>query len=128
MAHGDKSRQREALLVALMSCPTVSQAAQQAGLSKSTALRWLTEPAFRQRYDDVRRQALEETLHYLQRSMLAAAAKLNALLLDRDSRPMVQLGAARAILEYGLRAVEMQEFSARLAALEQQLLLTKGHP
>src|SRR5215471_16437794 len=99
--HGTKDK-REALLAALMAHPTVGQAASAVGVSRATANRWLQEQGFRRQYDQMRQQGLEETLHFLQRSMLAAVARLNALLMDPQSKPIVQLGASRAILEYGL--------------------------
>jgi len=126
MSHGTKFKQRELLLAALMSQPTIAQAAQQAGVAKSTALRWLAEPGFRRQFDAAKRQALGETLAYLQRSMLGAVARLNALLMDPQSKPIIQLGAARALLEYGLRAYELEEVTGRLLRLEEALAIRKG--
>jgi len=112
-------------LAALMVQPTVEQAAKVAGVTKSTAYRWLSQPQYRQQYDTLRRQGLEETLHFLQRTMLAAVARLHALLHDGD-HPAVQLGAARAILEYGLRAMELEQITLRLQRLEEALALKEG--
>ena len=125
--HGTKDK-REALLAALMAHPTVGQAAATAGVSRATANRWMQEPGFRRRYDEMRQQGLEETLHFLQRSMLAAVARLNALLMDPASKPIIQLGAARALLEYGLRAYGLEEVTGRLIRLEDHLSLSERTP
>jgi hypothetical protein len=106
--------------------PTVRQAATAAGISTATATKWLRDASFCRAYDDARRQALGETLHYLQQSMHAAVAKLVTLLTDPASKPVVQLAAARAILEYGLRAVELEEVQTRIAQLQKQLEYIQG--
>src|SRR5215471_4467366 len=123
MPHGDKRHLQSALVNALPTMPTIEQAAKSAGVAKSTALRWMAEPKFRQEYDELRRQALGETLAYLQQSMHAAVAKLVALLNDPQSKPIIQLGAARSLLEYGLRAYELDEVTGRLIRIEDHLAL-----
>jgi hypothetical protein len=123
--HGTRDK-REALLGALMTCPTVRQAAAQAGVSLSTAKRWLGQPQFKQAYVEARRQALGETLAYLQQAMLGAVARLQALLIDATSTPMIQLGAAKALLDYGLRAAELEHVVERLERIETHFLTQKG--
>ena len=124
--HGEKTRLQEAFLAQLMVQPTVRQAATAAGISTATATKWLRDASFCRAYDDARRQALGETLHYLQQSMHAAVAKLVTLLTAPASKPVVQLAAARAILEYGLRAVELEEVQTRIAQLQKQLEYIQG--
>jgi len=128
MAHGSKAHLQAAFLNALLAMPTIEQAARHVGVAKSTAQRWLQSPSFQAQYAEARRQALGETLAYLQRSMLAAVAKLHALLLDPDSKPIIQLGAARALLEYGLRASELEHVIERMERLEAHFLAQKGTP
>src|SRR5215467_1970995 len=101
--HGDKSKQKEQLLAALLVHKTIIDAATAVGIAKNTALRWLAEPAFQAAYSDARRQVIADTMSYLQRSMLKAVSALNAVLDDPASKPMVKVVASRALLEFGLR-------------------------
>jgi hypothetical protein len=62
--------------------------------------------------------------------MLTAAAGESVrtlLALQKDSvTPAVRLGAARAVLELGIKVREMVELEARIAALEEQAGLAEG--
>jgi hypothetical protein len=109
-----------------MANPTVEQAAARAGVSYATAKRWLGQPQFKQAYAEARRQALGETLATLQRSMVAAVTKLHALLTDPTSTPIIQLGAAKAMLDYGLRASELEHVIERMERLEAHFLTQGG--
>ena len=55
-------------------------------------------------------------------------AALQRLSLQKDSVPhAVRLGAARAVLELGIKVREMVELEARIAALEAQAGLAEGN-
>jgi hypothetical protein len=122
MPQGSKAHLQAAFLNALMAMPTIEQAAQRVGIAKSTAQRWLQSPSFQAAYAEARRMALAETIAFLQQSMLKAVTLLTAVLTDPEARVSNKIQAARAILEFGMRATEQDEVIARLRRLEEHFL------
>jgi hypothetical protein len=120
MAGTGKQRQQDLFLSALLTQPTIAQAARRAGISDATAGRWLKDPRFQIRYADAKRQAFAEVLDYLQHSMLAAVLTLRSVLFDAQAKPTTKVLAAGKLLELGLRAHEAYTVEARLAALERR--------
>jgi hypothetical protein len=108
------------LLLALACGATVEAAARQAGVSESTAHRRLAEPEFRQQLQALRADMVQRTVGAL---MAAATEAVRTLLeLLRTSAPFaVRLGAARAVLEMGLKLREVSDLEERLSAVEGQL-------
>ena len=85
-------------------------------MSKSTLCRWLQEPAFQKAFRAARRQVLEAALSSLQEAAGAAVGALKRNLGCRKASVEVQ--AARAILDYAMRSVEMLELEERVRQLE----------
>lgn len=117
MAQKGRRNADEQLLIALACGSTVENAAKKAGIAESTVYRRLRDQEFQQRLDEVRRDMVERAS-----SMLTAAAMeaVRALveLLGKDSPPATRLGAARAVLEIGLRMREAVDLEQRLHDLE----------
>jgi hypothetical protein len=110
----------EPLLVALACGATVQAAAQKVGLSLATVYRRLQEAGFKQRLQELRADMVQRTAGML--TAAAGEAVKTLLALQKDTTPAaVRLGAARAILEIGLKVRDATELEERLAALEQRL-------
>jgi hypothetical protein len=107
----------EALLRGLACGATVESAARAAGISARTAHRRLKEEAFQKRLREVRAEMVQRTSGMLTGSGLEAGKTLVSLL-DATVPPTVRHGAARTILELGLKLRENAEMEERIAALE----------
>jgi hypothetical protein len=107
----------EPLLMALACGATVEAAAAKAGVSPATAYRRLGEPAFLQRLRDLRADMVQRTGGMLTAAAGEAVKTLLALQKENIS-PATRLGAARAVLELGMRVRETAELEQRIAALE----------
>jgi hypothetical protein len=119
-AQRGKRQADEKLLLALACGATVDNAARAAGISPATAYRRLTEPAFRQRLQQVRTDMVSRAAATLTAAGTEAVKTL--LVLQQPAVPAaVRLGAARAVLEMGIKLREMADLEERLAALEQQI-------
>ena len=109
----------EGVVLALACGATVEGAARQAKVSDRTIYRRLKDPAFRARVSEARAEMVTRAS-----GMLTAAAGESVrtlLALQKESvTPAVRLGAARAVLELGLKIRELVELEGRIAALEQQ--------
>jgi hypothetical protein len=120
MAQKGRRGADEALLMALACGATVEAAAQKAGLSEATAYRRLKDPAFQKRLRDLRADMLQRTAAMLTAASGEAVKTLLVLLKDSVSAA-TRLGAARAILEIGMKVRETAELEQRIASLEEQL-------
>jgi DNA-binding MurR/RpiR family transcriptional regulator len=116
--HGSKRAQREdAAIAALLSEPTIAEAATKAGISESTLLRWLQEPGFKGRCRAARRSVVESAIGRLQQ---AASQAVDALVKNLTCGvPAVEVGAAKSVLDQALKAVELVDLAERIEALEQ---------
>jgi hypothetical protein len=103
----------EALLRGLACGATVDSAARAAGISARTAHRRLKQEGFLKRLRDMRAEMVQRTAGMLTGSGLEAGKTLVSLL-----DPTVRHGAARTILELGLKLRENAELEERIAALE----------
>jgi len=114
--HGDKSRLRDRAVAALLLAPSVEQAAKRAGLSRATLCRWMREPDFQVALRAARREVVDATIGRLQAVTTEAVTALRKALTCQA--PSVRVSAARAILEFSFRSVELMDLEERIAALE----------
>jgi hypothetical protein len=125
--HGDKQRLQDGLIAALLVSPSIEAAAKTAGVAKSTALRWLTQPQFRRDYDAARQQALDGALQYLRQTIVGCVAVLYNIALNPSASDMARIAASGRLIDFALRGVELQECVQRLQRLEEHFL-QKGTP
>jgi hypothetical protein len=119
MAQRGRRNADHRLLLALACGATVESAARQAGVSESTAYRRLAAPEFRRQLQNLRADMVQRTAGML--TAAAGEAVKTLLSLQQATTPAaVRLGAARAILELGLKVREIADLEERLAALEQR--------
>jgi hypothetical protein len=127
MAHKGKRRADHKLLMALACGATAENAARQVGVSESTVFRRLTDADFVRQLRAMRADMVQRTAGTL---TAAGAEAVRALLelLKGARAEAVRLGAARSVLEIGMKAREFAELDERLAALEDQAALTARGP
>jgi hypothetical protein len=120
MARQNNQRADEVLLALLACGATKEAAARQAGVSLSTVKRRLADPDFCRR-----KQALiaEAGQRMVGAFTAAGPAALQTMveLLKAPASGAVRLGAARAVIELGMKVRETSDFEQRLAALEERM-------
>jgi hypothetical protein len=102
MADKPRKKAEEALLLALACGATVENAARQCGLCERTIYRRLETPEFRQKLQQLRTDMIQRSAG----TLTAAATEAVRTLLELQKAaapPAVRLGAARSILEIGLK-------------------------
>jgi hypothetical protein len=115
-----RKKAEDALLLALACGASVESAARQCQLSERTVYRRLAAPAFQQQLRAVRADMVQRAAGLLTAAALEAVKTLVAL--QKETVPAaVRLGAARAILELGVKLRETAELAERIAALEAKL-------
>jgi hypothetical protein len=98
----------------------VEAAARQCGVSDRTVYRRLADRDFRRRLQQVRADFVRRTAGTMTAAATEAVRTLLELLKAPTAAP-VRLGAARAVLEIGVKVREAAELEERLAALEERL-------
>lgn len=117
--HGEKrSRKKEAALVALISEPTLKEAAKKAGIGEATLWRWLQDPEFQEKYRTARRQAVSQSITQLQKISSEAVETLREVMNSKETPPASRVTAAKAVLEMAIKAVEVEDLAVRIEALE----------
>jgi hypothetical protein len=136
--HGEKlSRKKEQAIAALLVSPTLSIAAEKVGVHERTLFRWLKNEDFKAEYQRLRRECVTAATAKLQSAMgKAVDAMLEILEAEEtrffqkdgevtDSRDVVawgpRLGAAKTILEMGLKGLELEDIERRVSELERKL-------
>lgn len=114
---GTLSPRQEAVAVSLATGATLPQAAKASGVGLRTIERWLKEqPALSRRVIELRTEMTARALGQMTEGMVYAAKTLRRLLYAKSET--IRLGAARAVIELGVKLRESVEMEARLTALE----------
>ena len=118
--HGAKfERKKDEAIVALLSQRTTDDAARVAGISPSTLMRWLKEPAFQRAYREARRSAFSQSIARLQQASSTAVTALLKVMVDPATPASARVRAADIVLNHASNAIELDEIEARLTELEQ---------
>jgi hypothetical protein len=125
MSRNGRRNADEQLLMALACGVTVENAARQASISPATVYRRLSDPAFRKRLTTLRADMVSRTAGTLTAAATEAVRTLLELLKNAAS-PAVRLGAARSVLELGMKVREVTDLQEQMTELEQQLALVKS--
>jgi hypothetical protein len=108
------------LLMALACGATVENAARSVGISESTAYRRMRDPQFARRLQEVKGDMVQRTAAMLTASGGESVKTLLALQ-QPSIPPASRLGAAKAVLELGVKLRESAELTERIAALEARM-------
>ena len=114
---------QELALRAVISQPTLKEAALAAGVSDSTLWRYMRDAEFSRRLREARREAVSHTTTRLQQASSDAVTVLRDLMLKEDAPPAARISAARTVLDYTYRADEQDGLRARIDELEGFILL-----
>jgi hypothetical protein len=109
-----------AAIAALAAGETFAKAAAKAGVSERTVYRWHQNDAFRRQVAAARAEMFGRALGSMADGAVSAALTMRHLCLKARAET-VRLGAARTILELGVKLRDSLDLEQRLAALEQRL-------
>ena len=118
-AHGEKlSRKHEQTIAALLTCDSITAAAADCGVAEATVHRWLKDVVFQTAYREARRAVVQHAIAQVQRATGDAVETLRSVMQDREAPASARVSAAKAVLETAVKAVELEDLEARIAALE----------
>jgi hypothetical protein len=119
MAGGNKRSADETLVVALAGGASAATAAAQAEVSARTVCRRLRDSAFRARVDEARAELVRQAVGRLAEAGGLASDTLRVLV--ESGKEATRLGAARGILEYMFRGIEVDTLARQVAELQRQV-------
>jgi DNA-binding MurR/RpiR family transcriptional regulator len=120
--HGAKyPRKKDQAILALLTHPTIGEAADTAGVSEVTLWRWLQDQDFQQSYREAKRQVVQQALTRVQQVSGEAVDVLRDVMADDTKPPSSRVTAARTILDMALKSVEIEDLEARIEALERRI-------
>lgn len=113
------TRKQEGGIAALLIQPTMKEAATAAGVNEATLWRWLQSREFHAAYMKARRDSVKQALARLQQTTTEAVTVLRDIMIDTDAPCSVRVTAAKAIIDYSIKAVEVEDLEQRVFELEQ---------
>jgi hypothetical protein len=118
--HGAKfERKADEAIAALLTRPSIEDAARGVGVSEKTIRRWLQDPQFNARYLQARRDSVRQASARMQQATGAAGTIILRLMTDPNVPPAVRLRAAECVFDHAIKGVELEDIEARVAVLEQ---------
>jgi DNA-binding transcriptional MerR regulator len=126
IGHGEKlSRKQDQALTALVTCPSITEAAAQCELAEVTLRRWLKQDGFQAAYREARRAVVQHAIVQVQQATGEAVETLRSVMQDNESPASARVSAAKTILETAVKAIELEDLEQRIMALETEKGLTR---
>lgn len=96
----------EQLIIALVTTPTVREAAIKAGVSEATVYKRLKDEAFKKAYTEYKQKLIEDSATALSLQLGDAVTALGEIVRDKETPAAVRLQAADTIIKDSLRIRE----------------------
>ena len=113
-------RKDELILSALLANNTIRATSQACGVSESQIYARLRNEAFKKKYDQARKDLLEQNTAALQGHLGVAIETLAEIVQDEKASQQTRLNAAEAIIRNSLTLTKQTDIIARLDALERR--------
>jgi len=113
-------KQQQAI-IALLTQPTITGAAESIGINPKTLHEWLKQPDFREAYAEARDQTMDQAITRLQQAISKAIDTLIAIMGSDLAKDAARVTAARTILDMAFKAYELEQIAERLTKLEARL-------
>ena len=120
------SRKQESVILALLNHPTTQEAAKVAGVSDVTLWRWLQTESFQRAYLTARREAVKQAMAQIQQRTSEAVNVLNEIMKSKQEPSGVRVSAAKAIIEYAVKTLQVEDLEQRIFDLEARANFFEG--
>jgi len=125
--HGTKfERKMDEAIAALLTQRNIEEAAKLVGISPSTLLSWMKQPAFEAAYRTARRGAFSQSIARLQQATSAAVSTLLKIMIDPNSPTSTRVRAADSVLNHAAKAIEIEDIEVRVTELERAAQATSA--
>lgn len=107
-------------IIALLTQPTVTRAAESIGINPKTLHDWLNQPDFQKAYKAARSQTMDQAITRLQQAINTAIDTLIKVMGSDTAKDAARVTAARTVLDMAFKAYEVEQVVERLDQLEQK--------
>lgn len=112
------SPKRVKALTALLTEPTLQQAARAAGVGDATLYRWLSDPVFREQFVELRRQVVDQAVSKISGILTEIVQTLYEIALDKEAPASARVASCRELLERTFQSITLAELNVRISNLE----------
>lgn len=113
---------KEKALAALLDNNTMTDAANAAGISRKTLYNYLNnDEEFKKRYNEGVTHLVSDATLMLKKSFTPCIERLQRIVRSDHVQPAVQVQACRAVLDYGLKMIEIHDIEKRLNEFEKMM-------
>lgn len=109
---------REGVISVLVTEPNVKKAAHACAISERTLHRWLKEPEFIAQLAEAQREITKGVMQRVISRAERATDTLDDIMTDRNAHAQARVTAARTLLEFAFKAVEIADIQVRIESLE----------
>lgn len=102
----------------MLTYPTIREASEATGIAEPTIYLKLRDENFKMKYNEAKRQILENTVTFLQTKLQQATATILNIMNDVEVSAQTRLNAARSVFDYCIKLTEQTEILERVEALE----------
>lgn len=113
-------RRKEQAMAALLECPTHTEAAEAAGISQSTLRKYLRDPDFKAEYERKQKDLVSSACDEGKKSLHLAISTLRAVCKSTDDSAQTRVQAARSLLDYTIKLIEIADLDERITTLEKE--------
>jgi len=115
------SPKKSRAIAALLEENSIQKAAATSGISETTLHRWLSDEDFQKVYREAKKRIVSHAISHLQNSVGEAVGALIEVIRDKEKPPSTRVTASKAILEFSMKAVEVEDLEARVENIERLL-------
>lgn len=115
------SKKQTDFIVALMTCDTITQAHEQAGISQASAYKYLKDPIFKKAMNEMRTEAMRTVTQKLMNSGTDAVDALTTIMNDTSAAHTARVSAARAILDHLTKTFELSDIVEYLERIDSKI-------
>jgi len=112
---------QDKVLSALLTTPTIAEAARTARVDEKTVRRYLQEPVFQAAHREGRRQLVDEALTMAAQGATGAMAVLRLIITDTKVPASTRVRAALGLLDIAFQHQSLEALEARCIALQHQV-------
>ena len=108
-------------LQALLTEPSISRATKKAGISRSTAYRYLDNALFMQELNKAKSECISNTIRYLQGNLSSCSEELMRIIQNPKTADQVRINAINTVFANCKNLIDTFEVAERLQRIEEQL-------
>ena len=122
---GKQHRKRELAMIALLESSTIAEAAKVVKVGEGTLYSWLREETFQRDYKALKQDIMSHSTARLQQASSLAVDALVEIVRDREKPSTSRIMAARSILDFSHKGVEIETLEENIMSLERLLSIRR---